>query len=211
MRYIPNGATVPEMADAPRRTLGELGLEPKKYIMTVGRFVPEKGFQDLIAAYARTAQGFKLVIVGGSDHEDRFSKDLRKMAPDHVVFAGIRRGPELAALYRDAALFVLPSYHEGLPIAALEALHAGLPVLLSDIEPNRDIGLPAANYFPVGDVAALAARLSAWNFEGLRIEAASRLSEYDWDRIARSTLSVIAALSGPRLSFEQPHPDHTQA
>jgi len=93
------------------------------------------------------------------------------------------------ALNKAAGLFVLPSYHEGRSIAALEALHAKVPVLLSDIEANIDIGLPAKHYFKAGSREDLAAKLSEdWqSFGGQDLD----LSPFDWELIARATLNEL--------------------
>ena len=101
---------------------------------------------------------------------------------------------------------MLPSYHEGLPIAALEALGQGAPVLLSDIQPNRDIALPNANYFRTGDVDDLAAALRRPH-ASLRVDGTKLLRTYNWDRIAEDTEEVITSLADaapserPRLLF----------
>ena len=67
---------------------------------------------------------------------------------DHIRFCGFQSHDVLRVLYRNAALFVLPSTHEGLPIAALEAANLGVPVLLSNIQPNLDIELARRELFP---------------------------------------------------------------
>ena len=82
------------------------------------------------------------MIVGDSEHRDCYSIDLLAEASDSIVFTGILRGNELQSMLQGASLFVLPSYNEGLPIAALGGGPvAGTAVLLSDIQPNRDLGL----------------------------------------------------------------------
>lgn len=88
---------------------------------------------------------------------------------------------------------MLPSAHEGLPIAALEAVGGGAPVLLSDISANRDIGLPRRNYFPVGDGVALRACLLAPH-ETYAVDRKRVMSAFDWDRIAADTLRVYDEL-----------------
>src|SRR5262249_26282131 len=153
--FIPNGAT--EFPAAPddgytRSLLDRFGLSPGRYVLAVGRLVPEKSFHTLIEAHRTAGPDFKLAIVGRADHEDDYSRGLLQHAGDQVRFTGFQGQAELGVLYRNASLFVLPSTHEGLPLAALEAASMDVPVVLSDIQANRDIDLPAQCYFPVGDV-----------------------------------------------------------
>ena len=60
---------------------------------------------------------------------------------------GFISGDPLHTLFSQAGLFVLPSYHEGLPIALLEAMSWSLPVIVSDIPANLEIGLPPRSIF----------------------------------------------------------------
>lgn len=201
--YIPNGAEairreVPGMPVHP--VLAQFDLSPGSYIVTVGRFVPEKGFQDLIDAYRLADTDKTLVIVGAADHPDTFSRHLLQQQQADIVFTGFQTGEALAALLCNSALFVLPSHMEGLPIAALEALSAGCPVLLSDIEPNRDIRLPERCYFPVRNVAALAQRLSMPDYQMMRVDAEAVLTRFNWDIIAQQTLHCLRNILRPTQS-----------
>ena len=78
-----------------------------------------------------------------------------------VVLLGHQKEAALAELYANAGAFVLPSSHEGQPIAVIEALGYGCPVILSDIPAHRELGIAAGQFFPAGDVAELAERLRA--------------------------------------------------
>ena len=196
--YIPNGATeFPESAAGQdeQSILAQFGIEPQRYILGVGRLVPEKGFHDLIAAFLRADPPHKLVIAGAADHEDSYSRSLLRHASDRIRFCGFQSHDVLQVLYRNAALFVLPSTHEGLPIAALEAANLGVPVLLSDIRPNLDIELAPANYFPVGDVGALRRKLLA-NYDTLRVDRDAIARRFNWGRVSEATGQVYAALAG---------------
>jgi glycosyltransferase involved in cell wall biosynthesis len=88
-----------------------------------------------------------------------------------------------------------------LPIAILEALSYGLPVIASEIPANREINLDSDSYFPVGDVAALARRLTEVA-QTPRNEAAREARRrwvadtYDWDRIGRQTYAVYRQVLG---------------
>jgi glycosyltransferase involved in cell wall biosynthesis len=125
-----------------------------RHVLYVGRLSHEKGAADAIAA-CRMA-GMPLVVAG----DGPAASDLRDLAAGaDVRFVG-RVGPdELAALRRDAAAAVVPSrYAEILPLAALEAMAAGVPVAASRSGGLAEL-VPEEGLFPAGDVEALAGRL----------------------------------------------------
>lgn len=198
---IPNGVVLPNLPDT-HAALAQFGLEPGRYVLLVSRLVPEKRHLDLITAFAMASPpGWRLAIVGASDHPDAYVQEVldKAGATPGVVCTGLQTGQALRELYGQAGLFVLPSSHEGLPIAMLEALSYGLPVVASDIPANLEVGLPAENYFPLGDVQALAGRIS--HFASINITDTARearrawvTSRYDWHDIARRTLAVYEKL-----------------
>ncbi len=194
--YIPNGVNLPAM-QPPGDMLSRHGLTPHRYILAVGRVVPEKGFHDLLQAFQGVPGDIKLVIAGDADHQDDYSRSLKAQAAGdpRVVLTGFITGQDLAEIYANARFFVLPSYHEGLPLVLLEALSYGLRPLVSAIPANLEvIDNPALN-FPPGDIKALQEQLSAWlqkpwDPEWAAVARARLQHEYDWDRIARATLAV---------------------
>ncbi len=197
INYIPNGATelVAGAAAADEgKLLAGLGLEPGRYILAVGRLVPEKGFHHLVAAFLAARPDCKLAIAGAADHADSYSRTLLRSASETIRFCGFQPQDALRVLYRNAALFVLPSTHEGLPIAALEAANLGVPLLLSDIQPNLDIELPPANYFPVGDIPALGRKLLA-DYAGYRVDREAIVGRFNWGRVSEATRQVYAGLA----------------
>jgi glycosyltransferase involved in cell wall biosynthesis len=138
-----------QRAFAERSAAGEGG-----YALAVGRLSPEKGFADAIAACGRA--GVPLVVAGDGPQLD----ELRALGGD-VRFVGRVSAAELAALRRDAAVAVVPSrYAEILPLAALEAMAAGLPVVAARTGGLAEV-VPAEGLYAPGDVAALAERVSA--------------------------------------------------
>jgi glycosyltransferase involved in cell wall biosynthesis len=191
--YIPNGAPVSAPTTADTGVIEELGLAGRPFVLAVGRLVPEKGFQDLITAFETAGIAERLVICGAADHDDTFSDRLTRRASDTIVFTGRLPREKVLALYRAASLFVLPSYHEGLPLVALEAIASGAPVALSSIDGNRDLGLPDRNYFEAGDVAAIV-RILQSDHAAYRVDAESILHVFDWNEIAERTAKVFKAL-----------------
>lgn len=195
IHYVPNGMLPSFTGDISASALPkELPISSQGYILTVGRLVPEKGFHDLVTAYKASNSNLKLVIVGQADHQDEYAYTLVQQANDNIIFAGRRSGDELKALYKHAKVFVLPSYHEGLPIVALEAISAGTPVVLSDILPNRDIEAPKDSYFEVGVTSALADKLTNLDSLDLELDQNTYLYIFNWDRIAENTLSLIKSV-----------------
>jgi glycosyltransferase involved in cell wall biosynthesis len=125
------------------------------YALAAGRLSPEKGFADAIAACARA--GVPLVVAGDGPQAD----ELRALAGPDVRFTGRVTPGELGALRRGAALAIVPSrYAEILPLAALEAMAAGLPVVAARAGGLAE-AVPDDGLYEPGDVPALAARISA--------------------------------------------------
>ncbi|MDW5285859.1 glycosyltransferase family 4 protein [Alteromonas macleodii] len=195
IHYVPNGM-LPSFTGCSRESdlPSELNLISNGYIVTVGRLVPEKGFHNLINAYKNASTQLKLVIVGNTDHEDEYSMSLKAMASENIIFAGRRSGSELKALYQHAKVFVLPSYHEGLPIVALEAISSGTNVLLSNIVPNLDIEAPEDTYFEVGNEPMLTKKLNDLEVLNLFIDRDKFLTQFDWDKIALDTKKYIQSV-----------------
>ncbi|MGL4268524.1 MAG: glycosyltransferase family 4 protein [Plesiomonas sp.] len=191
-----NGVEPAQLPDAPHREaiLTEQGLTAGNYIVAVGRLVEEKGLHDLIAAYRQLQTALPLVIVGDADHETPYSRKLKELAASTpgVVMTGFLSGDTLRTVFSQARLFVMPSYHEGLPIALLEAMSYGLPVRVSDIPANLAVKLPAEFYMPVGDSTAMASALQAEldNPAPTLPDYSAYLALYDWQRIARQTAEV---------------------
>ena len=192
--YIPNGIE-PPAAPKGREELDALGVEAGKYVLAVGRITPEKGFDTLIEGFRGAEhEGYKLVIAGGVETENRYMERLRRLAGGEVAFAGPVFGDRLAQLYANAALYVLSSNNEGFPLVLLEAMSYGLPVLASDIPASHLVALDAEDYFPRGNAQALAAKI------GERLahpkKPAYDLRGYDWNRIADATMEVYRAVAG---------------
>lgn len=168
-----------------------IGLTQKKYIVALGRFVKEKNFHQLIEAYSLLKEtDFKLVIAGDSDHEDEYSLSLKEKARQHnITLTGFIKGEKLNQILSNAALFVLPSSHEGLPISLLEAMSYNIDVLVSNIPANTLKELKPTDFFTVNDITSLKTRLEQ-KLNNLQINRHYDLSNYNWDIIAIQTLEV---------------------
>ena len=188
---IYNGVTQPEICSYPEY-FTELGIKEGKYILGMCRFVPEKNLHHLVEAFVmlkksnRISENMRLVLAGDTDFEDSYSLSLKKMAKENnVVLTGFIKGQKLHSLLTNVSCYCLPSSHEGLPIALLEAMSYSIPVVASDIPANLEIGLDESHYFPCGNVEKLADRLEEKCFP-LRKETYD-MHLYDWDMIARQT------------------------
>ena len=201
---IPNGVVMPQVLKN-NGALKKYDLLDKKYILSVGRYVPEKGFHDLVKAFNELQiENYKLVIVGRADHEDRYSSYLKNEAKKNanIVLSGFLSGEPLQELYSHAGLFVLPSYYEGLPIVLLEAMSYGLSCIVSNIPANREVGLSEDRFFAPGNVKALVLKIKEFRDKPLSSEEnkeqRNMISQrYNWENITRKTLEVYNSVMQP--------------
>jgi glycosyltransferase involved in cell wall biosynthesis len=186
--YVPNGGVLRD-SRTPDKIL-EWGLEPGKYILFLGRFSPEKGCHLLVEAYEKLTTDVKLVMAGASSYCDDYSRALRTHASEQIKMLDWVSGETLDELLTNAMLFVLPSDLEGLSLALLDAMGAGLCVLTSDVPENREVVNEAGFTFERGSSADLAERLRFLIANPTVREAAGRAAKarirelYQWPKIA---------------------------
>lgn len=179
--------------------LAQAGVTSGKYVLQVSRLVPEKRQLDLIKAFENSdasSQGWHLLLVGALDAHDDYQQALLAAAAANpqIILTDFQTGAVLREILTHAGAFVLPSSHEGLPIALLEALSYSLQSFASDIPANLEVPIPSDQFFPLGDIDALANLLSkaatrAWSATD-RAAALTIANAYDWDVIARQTFEV---------------------
>lgn len=198
--YVPNGVVAPEPHVA-GPVLSRLGLQPNRYLLFVGRLVPEKAPDLLLRAFRQVTTDHRLVLAGGSSFTNTYAKRIGDLATNdpRVMLPGYLFGAELGELYANAAAFVLPSLLEGLPLTLLEAASFSTPVIASAIPPHLEIigtSGQGSRLVTPGDEGELAAALALVlaDPEGER-RGAARLKDrvldaYDWQAVTDTTEDV---------------------
>jgi glycosyltransferase involved in cell wall biosynthesis len=199
VRYIPNGAMPgesPEFEEA-----ASLGVEPGRFILSVGRFIVERGFHTLIEAFERLQTDMKLVIAGDARFEEEYASRIGALAGDRVILPGYVSGRKLEELYAHCALYVLPSLVEGLPISLIEAMSHSRPVIVSDIPENIEVAGGIAESFKAGDPDDLhrainrVLSLNPAELAGMGASGRRKVEEeYDWEGIAVSLENLYMEL-----------------
>ena len=203
LAYVPNPVLV--------RQAGPGAASRDPVILAVGRLVPQKAFDILLRAFAGGAgglAGWSVEILG----DGPLRKELERLAEElgvrhRVVFHGYVDDP--AAHYARAGIFALPSRYEGMPNALLEAMAAGLPVIVSDASPGplEEVADGAHGIVvPAGDVAALtAAMIKLAGDAGMRRamgEACrTRSAEHGLERTLAVWQEVVDPGRGPAASM----------
>lgn len=205
--YIAN-APASYTASDPDFTFGQSqGLTKGRYIVFLGRLVPEKRPDLLIQAFQNlpSTRGWKLVLIGGNSDTIGFTEYVHKLADSdpNVILSGELLGSNLAEIMRGAGLFVLPSQLEGQPLALLEAMQEGIPVVASDISVHRRIlGSDRGLLFKEGSVEDCSTKL-AWameNPEAMKLCSAEAReyiqTHHNWDYIAEEWIETYEKLLG---------------
>ena len=189
--FIPNGTNLPQ--PRPPRKVLQLGLTPGRYILFVGRLVPEKGVHFLCEAFNRIQTDMKLALVGGLSFSEDYVRLLKGYESDRIRLLDYVFGEGLEELWSNAYLVVQPSTMEGLSIALLEALSYGRCVLLSDIPENLEVAEGCSVSFRSQDVDDLREKLDGLIRDPERVKSFEERARqhiqqhYSWDRVAEAT------------------------
>lgn len=206
----PNGVDLAEFRDLPprgvlRRRFPSIG--DRKLVLFLSRLHHKKGLDLLIPAFAQTAEDQAALVIAGPDN-DGYGVELEHIVRKHgiesrVFFTGMLRGVDRIEALVDADIFTLPSYQENFGIAVVEALAAGVPVIISDqVNIWQEIEAAGVGGVVPTDVDMLARELKRWLEDGrLRQSAAGRArgfvqQRYDWAEISRRWLEHYSGLMG---------------
>ena len=212
LSVVPNGTdidgTAPGDEPADLEVARLLGPRRGPELLHVGSTIYRKRIDvllDVVAAVRRRRPDVRLLRVGGP-----FTAEQRHQARDlgiadaTVVLPFVDRAT-LAAVYRRAAITLLPSEREGFGLPLVEALATGTPIVASDIAVLREVGGEAAEYRPVGDVAAWADAVLALlaereqrpdAFGDRKARARDRAARFSWSRHAASVVELYERIAG---------------
>jgi glycosyltransferase involved in cell wall biosynthesis len=193
--YAPNG--VRPIKNLEVKKIKELwNLEKDSYILSVSRIVKNKGLEHLIEAYKKINTDKKLVIAG----DGNYLKEIKNLASDNknIIFTGNQSGDVLAELFSNSYMFVQPSEAEGLSISLLEAMSAKRPILISDIDANKEAVSDKTPTFKTKDIDDLKNKIEEFlnkNNEEILDKSVKNsynkvLTEYNWDQITKSIVDV---------------------
>jgi glycosyltransferase involved in cell wall biosynthesis len=169
-------------------------------LVNVARHLEVKGLDVLLRAFAAVAAGrpkLKLELIGDGPLTPELQQLAAELVDEQVTFAGVAKPPEIAARLAASDVFVLSSLSENMPLAVLEALCCGRPVVATDVGGvSEAVGADGALAQP-GDVEGLAAAIESvlvnydrFDHAEIARRAAERFS-FDavgrvWDEIYRS-------------------------
>ena len=206
LEVIPNGFSPVE--DPPEQPSGLVDrVQSRPLVSFVGRLSDQKGVDVLMDAFDSYGEdpGFDLAIAGKGELsgwlEERHS---RSSARDRISVLGLVSDAEKRWLYENSAAIAIPSRFEGLPTVLLEAMHAGTPVVMADVNGLGGLveGCGSGLSVPSEDPPSLATAISEvaladsearsrWGSAG---QEASR--EYQWDRVTDRVLEVYRKVVG---------------
>ena len=202
MRLLPNPLVIPPPA---QETTWVLPFAGDHYFLAVCRLVQQKGIDLLLQAYAALSMEIRhawpLVIAGDGPERQVLEEMVSVLGLEgQVHFLGFVSKPQ--ALYSRTAVFVLPSLFEGMPNALLEAMGAGMAVVVSDASPGPlevVVAHSTGLIFPSGDVDALAREMDSASRDSvmrtkLGSKAKALMAAHRWD-VLGSTWKDILKLS----------------
>jgi glycosyltransferase involved in cell wall biosynthesis len=175
--------------------LGQYGLTPRSYVLSVSSPTPNKNFALVTEAMRKLRDlSVRFVVAGAADPRVLVATDVADDA--RVSRVGYVSDAQLKSLYANALCFVFPSKYEGFGIPALEAMALGCPVTASSIDAAREVCGDAACYFDPNDATALETilrRLHGSDAERARMteRGHERAATFAWSASARRSIATV--------------------
>jgi glycosyltransferase involved in cell wall biosynthesis len=195
---IPYGADLPDPGGT--AWCDRLGVEPGRFVLFVGRLVPENNAHLLVEAHRRAGTGWPLVVVGDAPYADDYRARLRALAGPDVHMPGYVFGDGYAELVHRAGVMCVPTEVGGTHPVIVEAMAAGAALVVSDHAPNVEVVGETAATFPLsGGPQALAEVLAALVADPGRRRALGRAAadraarRFSWSTCAERYLGLAAA------------------
>jgi glycosyltransferase involved in cell wall biosynthesis len=148
--YIPNGVehNMPINKKAALNTLHHHRVDGEYILFLAGRMDRTKGCHLLLKAFSDIETDLKLVVVGDSQTDPDYYKELKSLANEKVRFIPfIADKGELFGILSGAHIFIFPSTVEAMSMALLEAASLGVPIICSDIPSNKAVLPEQALFF----------------------------------------------------------------
>jgi len=203
--YIAYGSEVSPLPPGP--VLDRLGLEPRHYVLFVGRLVPENHPDHLVDAFAALQTDFKCVIVGDAPYAGEYKRSLHAAAGSNVVFTGYLFGEGYRELASNAYVFVETSGVGGTHPALLEAMALGNCVVVNNTPENMEtIGPAGLGYDGQRGGDALRVRLAELIAHPEAVEDYRRHAiewvrqNYRWDRVTDDYEALFNSVLNCRIT-----------
>lgn len=161
----------------------ELDVEGCFVLGMVGRLSEEKNnlyALELMPRILKEMPNAVLVVAGNGPDEEKFRARVQELYLDHCV-RQLGRRSDVDRLYQAFDVYLLPSFTEGFPVAAVEAMASGLPVLLSDVI-TRELSFGSAvTYLPLSDPERWVTAVMKWQGDNSRAERQAEPAENGLD------------------------------
>ena len=192
---IPYGAEVADPGGT--EWCEKLGVTPGRFILFVGRLVPENNAHLLVEAHRLSGTDWPLVIVGDAPYAEDYIANLKRSAGPNVRFPGYVFGEGYGELMHRAGIMCAPTEVGGTHPVIVEALSVGAPTIVSDHGPNLEVVADTAAVFPLaGGAAGLARVLTELIDDHERRSDLSRRAKehatrtFSWERCAERYLGL---------------------
>jgi glycosyltransferase involved in cell wall biosynthesis len=187
-----------------------LGLDGRRVVVSVGRFVPMKNMALLVEAAALLRQScpaLHVLLVGEGPEQEALRQQVARLGlTGTVTFTGYVPQEDMARFYRAADVFALGSAFDNSPNVVLEAMACGLPIVATDVGGVSEYVVPGrgGDLVPAGNAVRLAHALGEWLRDAARSRAAGAfnrqrvLDRFSWRTSAQRLLEVYGEVMDRR-------------